>query len=231
MTTDNTVLTPRLCVERDGRCLTLHHPLMTASWNLAQGGRMVFLEDFFKPCTHFSVEDSINFGVNDRQCLGEFKAPTLGIEVLRWTQPRFQKVVSEIPAGVENSRKGEVTELVLDPEELKANLKKACMFLAGTEMRSTPVEFYVVDDQYALVTKKSSGEGEVRAEGSLKNKAEKNLELNIQPQCWKDYLDQFDKTIEIKMEIYSSSKTALLSQKTDTKELIYWMPLMPRTGD
>ncbi|MHB9133694.1 MAG: alpha-glucosidase C-terminal domain-containing protein [Armatimonadota bacterium] len=45
MTTDNTILTPRLRVDRDGRCLTLRHPLMTASWNLAQGGRMVFLED------------------------------------------------------------------------------------------------------------------------------------------------------------------------------------------
>lgn len=44
MTIEN-LLTQRLHVQRDAQCLILHHPLMKIIWDLAQGGRMIFLED------------------------------------------------------------------------------------------------------------------------------------------------------------------------------------------
>lgn len=43
--TENTTLTPRVRVNRDEHCLILRHPMMKVMWDLAQGGRMVFLED------------------------------------------------------------------------------------------------------------------------------------------------------------------------------------------
>lgn len=190
--------------------------------------RMVFIEDFFTPCKEFKVDSHISFGISERQCFGEFKAQSSGIEMLRWTQPRYQKRPNDIPRSIQEKRLQPIVSLTVSPRELGANLARVCMLLSPAEMRSVPVEFEVVANQYSLVTKKPSGEGEVRAEGTLLESASKNMKLNVQALCWKDYLSQFEPRAAVTMEVVDT--TALLSQSLEDRELIYWMPLLPSTG-
>ena len=45
MTDDRSILTRPLQVERDAHRLTLSHPCLEVIWELAHGGRMVYLKD------------------------------------------------------------------------------------------------------------------------------------------------------------------------------------------
>ena len=189
---------------------------------------MVFTEDFFLPCKEFEVDSHVSFDMSDTQGFGEFKSPSMGVEVLRWTQPRYQKKPSPIPTAIEQQRTTHVATLSVGKKEMYGNVLKACMFLEGTEMRSVPIEFYTVGGQYALITNKPTGEGEVRAEGELVLAPGQNVEINLQAACVKDYLNEFEDRAAVQMEILKS--TVILSQSLEDKELLYWMPVMPRTG-
>lgn len=195
---------------------------------MGKEGQMVFTEDFFLPCKEFLVDSYISFGVSGTQGFGEFKSESSGIEILRWTQPRYQKQPSAIPKALEDYRRHTLAHLMINPKEMAKNIQRACMFLSPTEMRATPMELYTIGPQYALVTKKSGGEGEVRAEGELVQEPAANLELNIQASCFKEYLDEFENRAAVSMEVLQ--KTVILSQNIEEKELLYWMPVMPRIG-
>lgn len=190
-------------------------------------GRMAFIDSFFTPCKQFTVDNGIAFAMNGNQCLGEFRSESQGIEVLRWTQPKYQKPISEIPTTVSSKRQTLVTRILIDAKEMKSNLSKACMFLSQMETRAVPIEFSTVSEQYSLVTKNSE-KGEVRVEGKLIEGSDVNLDINIQAACLKDYLGQFEDRVAVALEVLN--KTVVLVQTLEEAELLYWMPVMPKTG-
>lgn len=192
-----------------------------------QPGRMIFSEEFFTPCRAFEVDASVAFKITDTQCFGEFRSTNSGIEFLRWTQPRQQKRVAEIPASLEKLRSNQAIKYMLEAKSVAQNVAKVCMFLTPTEMREVPVEFHVVNDQYALLTRKPSGGGEVRAEGKL-IEGSSNVELNVQASCLKDYLGEFSDRTAVHVEVFDNK--VLLWQSLEGAELLYWMPVLPRTG-
>jgi hypothetical protein len=193
-------------------------------------GQMIFLEDFFAPCKAFSTPITVSLDVTDNQCLGEFISDSSGIEVLRWTQPRFQRKTSAIPKALDDLRKSNVISFSFHPKEFGVRVAKACMLLAPTEMREIPIELHIVGKQYQLIVKKSTGDGEVRVDGDLSEPPDngKNLEVNLHAACMKDYIALFEPK-DVKMEIMKNN-TAIISQVLESKELIYWMPILPRSG-
>jgi hypothetical protein len=195
---------------------------------VGQEGRLTFLEDFFTPCEKFVVDSQIAFSMTDRQCFGTFSSESTGMEVLRWTQPRQQRTLNETAMSIQKKRMLDNITLLIKPEEVIGKITKACILFSPAEIREIPIEMDVVGTQYELIARKPSGEGEVRAAGELLLQAPQNLNIALQAACWKSYLSQFDKKGAVNMEVFGDS--VILSQKTEGRDLIYWMPVPPRAG-
>lgn len=191
-------------------------------------GRMTFTENFFTPCEKFKVDSQIAFSMSASQCFGSFSSEADGMEILRWTQPKSNKPFMETVISVEKKRLSNATNLLIKPEEIIGKIAKVCILFSPAEMRSTPIEMDIVGAQYELISRKPSGEGEVRATGELLLEAPKNINLALQAACLKDYFSQFDKKAAVNMEVFGDS--LILSQSTEGRDLTYWMPMSPRVG-